>query len=106
MLTIKFTHDEMYLTNKRNKRKEDKKMSKKFTAKLGNHKIVAVSNEHELDYPSVDIYIDDEVRGLELIASVEDNLGQLRLLAYNDLSNDDFTMSLDIKQLKEFQFSC
>ena len=72
-------------------------MNKEFTAKLGNHKIVAIANEHELDYPSVDIYIDDENGGLELIASVEDNLGQLRLLAYNDLSNDDFTMSLDIK---------
>lgn len=72
-------------------------MNKEFTAKLGNHKIVAIANEHELDYPSVDIYIHDEDGGLELIASVEDNLGQLRLLAYNDLSNDDFTMSLDIK---------
>ena len=72
-------------------------MNKEFTAKLGNRKIVAIANEHELDYPSVDIYIQDENRGLELIASVEDNLGQLRLLAYNDLSNDDFTMSLDIK---------
>ena len=72
-------------------------MNKKFTAKLGNHKIVTVSNEHGLDYPSVDIYMQDESGGLELIASVEDNLGQLRLLAYNDLSNDDFTMSLDIK---------
>lgn len=72
-------------------------MNKEFTAKLGNHKIVAVSNEHELDYPSVDIYMEDENGGLELITSVEDNLGQLRLLAYNDLSNDDFTMSLDIK---------
>lgn len=72
-------------------------MNKKITAKLGNHKVVAVSNEHELDYPSVDIYMQDENGGLELIASVEDNLGQLRLLAYNDLSNDDFTVSLDIK---------
>lgn len=72
-------------------------MSKKFTAKLGNHKIVAVANEHELGYPSVDIYMQDEKGGLELIVSVEDNLGQLRLLAYTDLSNDDFTMSLDIK---------
>lgn len=72
-------------------------MNKEFTAKLGNHKIVAISNEHELYYPSVDIYIDDEDGGLELIASVEDDLGQLRLLAYSDLSNDGFTMSLDIK---------
>ena len=72
-------------------------MSKKFTAKLGNHKIVAVSNEHELDYPSADIYMQDENGRLELIVSVEDDLGQLRLLAYTDLSNDDFTMSLDIK---------
>lgn len=71
-------------------------MSKKFTAKLGNHKVVAVANEHELDYPSVDIYMQDENGGLELIASVEDDLGKLRLLAYTDLSNDDFTMSLDI----------
>ena len=48
----------------------------------------------------------DENGRLESIVSVEDNLGQLRLLAYTNLSNDDFTMSLDIKQLKEFQFSC
>ena len=48
----------------------------------------------------------DENGRLELIVSVEDNLGQLRLLAYTNLSNDDFIMSLDIKQLKEFQFSC
>ena len=95
MLTIKFTHDKMYLTNKRNKRKEDKKMIKKFTAKLGNHKIVAVSNEHELDYPSVDIYMQDENGRLELIVCVEDNLGQLRLFACTDLTNDGLVMSLD-----------
>ena len=34
----------------------------------------------------------DENGRLELIVSVEDNLGQLRLLAYTNLSNDDFTM--------------
>ena len=71
MLIIKFTHDKMYLTNKMNRRKEDKKMSKNFTAKLGNHKIVAVANEHELDYPSVDIYMQDENGGLELIVALK-----------------------------------
>lgn len=68
---------------------------KKIEVKLGEHRVVVVANEHEGDYPSLDIYIkrNDE---LDLIASVEDNLGQLRLLSYHDLTEDDYTESFDI----------
>ena len=68
---------------------------KKIEVKLGQHRLVVVANEHEGDYPSLDIYIKRNGE-LDLIASVEDNLGQLRLLSYHDLKEDDYTESFDI----------
>ena len=68
---------------------------KKIEVKLDQHRLVVIANEHEGDYPSLDIYIKRN-DGIDLIASVEDNLGQLRLLSYHDLKEDDYTESFDI----------
>lgn len=68
---------------------------KKIEVKLGQHRLVVVANEHEGDYPSLDIYIKRNGE-LDLIASVEDSLGQLRLLSYHDLTEDDYTESFEI----------
>ena len=77
-------------------------MDKKMIVNVGKHKIVVIPNEDSgnIDYSSVDLYIQMENGDLELISSVEDNAGTLRILAYNDLSDDDYTVSLDIKQWK------
>lgn len=77
-------------------------MDKKMIVNVGKHKIVVIPNEDSdnIDYSSVDLYIQMKNGDLELISSIEDNDGTLRILAYNDLSDDDYTVSLDIKQWK------